>query len=55
MGEPDFWWPSLDAAVKAVDQAGELDRVAIRTVTVERFDRSAMVRQYEAVYRDVLT
>ncbi len=43
-----------DEAVVAVGHAGRLDRRAIRADAAERFDRSAMVASYEALYRNLL-
>jgi len=41
-------------ALRAVDAANDLDRIAIRASTVARFSRTAMVEKYDAVYRAVL-
>ncbi len=43
-----------DEAVEAVDRAGELDRAAIRAVTVTRFDIATMIDKYVAAYRRIL-
>jgi len=43
-----------DGATRAVEEAGGLDRSAIRASTVSRFDRATMVDQYAALYRTVL-
>ena len=45
---------NLEDAVEAVDLAGGLDRTAIRTSTLNRFDVPSMVDKYIAVYRKVL-
>jgi glycosyltransferase involved in cell wall biosynthesis len=44
-----------DEAVEAVDRAGDLDRAAIRAVTVNRFDLATMIDKYVAAYRTILT
>jgi glycosyltransferase involved in cell wall biosynthesis len=53
-GETGFLVHDDTEATQAVDRAGELDRAAIRASTVERFDRSTMVRSYVSVYRDLV-
>jgi glycosyltransferase involved in cell wall biosynthesis len=53
-GKTGFLVGNPSEAIRAVDQAGELDRAAIRASTVRHFARSSMVRQYVSVYRDVL-
>ncbi len=53
-GKTGFLVRSDAEACLAVDEAGELDRAAIRASTVARFDRSTMVRRYVSVYRDVV-
>jgi glycosyltransferase involved in cell wall biosynthesis len=45
----------LDEAALAVTQARDLDRRVIRNRAVERFSRSRMTDEYEAVYRGLLT
>jgi glycosyltransferase involved in cell wall biosynthesis len=45
---------STSEAVEAVELAGLLDRQAIRTATVRRFDRTTMAERYAAVYRTLL-
>ena len=45
---------NLDDAVEAVDLVGGLDRTAIRTSTINRFDVPSMVDKYIAVYSSVL-
>jgi len=44
----------VEAAVRAVDAAGGLDRNAIREATVARFDRATMAARYVEVYAAVL-
>jgi glycosyltransferase involved in cell wall biosynthesis len=53
-GVTGFLVNSVDEAVHAVDLVGALDRPAIRTAAVERFDRAVMVDRYVEVYRSVL-
>lgn len=53
-GTTGFLVGDIDAAVQAVERASTLDRSAIRTATVERFEVSVMVDQYEKLYRTVL-
>jgi glycosyltransferase involved in cell wall biosynthesis len=43
-----------DEAVEAVDHAGDLDRDAIRAVTLTRFGIATMIDQYVAAYGVVL-
>jgi glycosyltransferase involved in cell wall biosynthesis len=50
-----FLVDSADQAARAVEDAGSLDRAAIRAATVERFGRSRMIERYVDVYRSVLT
>ena len=49
-----FLVQDVDGATRATDLARHVDRSAIRAATVKRFDVSAMVEQYVAVYRSVL-
>jgi glycosyltransferase involved in cell wall biosynthesis len=44
----------IDGGLRAVADAGSLDRDAIRADAVARFDRATMVAEYVAVYREVL-
>ena len=44
----------VDAAARAVDQIGALDRAAIRASTSERFGLATMVQAYAALYRRIL-
>ncbi len=44
----------VDGAVDAVARAGALDRAAIRSATVARFDTATMIDRYVATYRTVL-
>ena len=53
-GSSGFLVHGVEDAVAAVEQAGTLDRAAIRATAVRRFDRRVMVERYEALYRDVL-
>ncbi len=53
-GATGFLVDGVDAAARATDLAGHIDRGAIRAATVKRFDVSAMVDQYVTVYRDLL-
>jgi glycosyltransferase involved in cell wall biosynthesis len=53
-GVTGFLVDGTDAAARAVEAAGTLDRAAIRTATVARFDRDVMVDRYVDVYRSVL-
>ena len=53
-GETGFLVADDAEATARSTEAGELDRAAIRASTVERFDRSTMVRRYVSVYRDVV-
>ncbi len=50
-----FLVTGVDEAVDAVGAAGTLDRAAIRTSAVRRFDVEVMVDRYVDVYRAVLT
>jgi glycosyltransferase involved in cell wall biosynthesis len=45
----------IAGAVDAVDAAGALDRTAIRSATIERFDVMRMVDNYVDVYRTIIT
>jgi len=49
-----FLVTDVAGAVGATDAAARLDRTAIRNSTIERFDVSAMVEKYVAVYRTVI-
>jgi glycosyltransferase involved in cell wall biosynthesis len=49
-----FLVTDIEGAVDATNAASSLDRTAIRTATVERFDVSSMVDQYITVYRTVI-
>ena len=53
-GATGFLVHDVDGATRATDLARHVDRSAIRATTVKRFDVSAMVEQYVAVYRSVL-
>ncbi len=53
-GVDGFLTGDVDAAVEAVDRVGSLDRARIRASAHQRFDRSTMVRNYAAVYDDLL-
>ena len=53
-GATGFLVQDVDGATRATDLARHVDRSAIRAATVKRFDVSAMVEQYVAVYRSVL-
>jgi glycosyltransferase involved in cell wall biosynthesis len=49
-----FLVENIERATRAVELAGRVDRSAIRSATVKRFNVSAMVDQYVSVYRSVL-
>ena len=49
-----FLVENIEGATRAVELAGRVDRSAIRSATVKRFNVSAMVDQYVSVYRSVL-
>ncbi len=53
-GTTGFLVEGTDEAVQAVHQVSTLDRRAIRSAAVERFDVSAMVARYVEVYRSLL-
>lgn len=53
-GVTGFLVDDIDAAVRAVDVAGDVDRAVIRSIAVARFDRQTMVERYVDVYRRVL-
>ncbi|MEO5898936.1 MAG: glycosyltransferase family 4 protein [Ilumatobacteraceae bacterium] len=53
-GRTGFLVDGIEAAVRAVDAAGGLDRNAIRAATVARFDRVTMAGRYADVYAAVL-
>jgi glycosyltransferase involved in cell wall biosynthesis len=53
-GVTGFLVAGTDAAVRAVDAVGALDRPAIRATAVGRFGRDVMVGRYVDVYRSVL-
>lgn len=53
-GVTGFVVRNVDEALKAVVDAGGLDRPTIRKVGVARFDRLRMVEQYVALYRTIL-
>lgn len=45
----------VDSAVDAVHTAVALDRRGVRESAVRRFDSTAMVSKYEALYRTLVT
>ncbi len=53
-GHDGFLVASSEEAVDAVACAGQLDRSSIRRRAVERFGQARMVRDYLAVYREIL-
>jgi glycosyltransferase involved in cell wall biosynthesis len=53
-GSTGYLVADVESALQAVATAGDLDRTAIRTSTVARFDVVAMVDRYAALYRAVL-
>jgi glycosyltransferase involved in cell wall biosynthesis len=48
-----FLVTDIEGAVHATSSASTLDRATIRKSTIERFDVSAMIVKYEAVYRTI--
>lgn len=52
-GETGFLVDDLTEARTAVQRADSLDRLAIRNYALDRFSPDRMVKQYEAVYREL--
>jgi glycosyltransferase involved in cell wall biosynthesis len=53
-GENGFLAADMDGAATKIAQVSELDRAAIRSDAIRRFDRSVMVDRYVEVYREML-
>jgi glycosyltransferase involved in cell wall biosynthesis len=53
-GENGFLAADMDGAAVKIAQVSELDRAAIRSDAIRRFDRSVMVDRYVEVYREML-
>jgi glycosyltransferase involved in cell wall biosynthesis len=53
-GETGFLVDTVDEAVAALDQVGQLDRAFIREHVAHKFSRERMVEDYVRVYREVL-
>ena len=54
-GKTGFLVRDVDAASRAVDATGVLDRNAIRASTIDRFNRTKMVDAYSALYYTVVS
>lgn len=53
-GRTGFLVADVDEAIAATETASELDREAIRSIAIGRFDVSRMVAEYVTVYRSIL-